>query len=224
MSRHIGIVACSPPGAALCYQQIATGSAHPPEVSVHAHPFDAYMHHIEAGDWERVGGLMLDSAEKLAEIGADFAIAPCNTIHHAMEFVVPRSPIPWLHIAAEVAREARLRRYRRIVVLGTRLIMESDLYAEQLHMAGIECAIPDAVEREEMDRWIFSEMVAGKFSDAARAYFGSVVGEMARRGCDAVGLCCTELPLLFQGMDAGLPLLDSTMILAQAALERSQKC
>lgn len=224
MSRHIGIVACSPPGAALCYQLISKGLEDPPEISIHAHPFETYMHHIHAGDWGGVGALMLDSAHRLAGIGADCLIAPCNTIHHAMYFVEPRSPRPWLHIAAEVAHEARRQGFRRVALLGTKLIMESHVYPDFFEPAGIAYEIPEPSEREHIDRFIFEEMVAGKFTEDARAYLESVIARMRGLGCDAAGLCCTELPLLFQGIETALPLLDSTRILATAALERSRKC
>jgi len=224
MPRHIGIVACSPPGAALCYQLLSTAVADPPEISIHAHPFETYMHHIHAGDWDGVGALMLDSAHRLAGIGADCLIAPCNTIHHAMDFVEPRSPRPWLHIAAEVAHEAQRRGFRRIALLGTKLIMESRVYPDRFEQAGIEYEIPDPSEREQIDRFIFDEMVGGKFTGDARAYLEAVIARMQQRGCDAAGLCCTELPLLFQGIETALPLLDSTRILATAALERSRQC
>jgi aspartate racemase len=141
MSKHIGIVACSPPGAALCYQAILTEAAATgmnPEVSMHAHPFLVYMSHIESSDWKKVADLMLSSAEKLTRAGVEFLIAPCNTIHHAFEMVSSCSPLPWLHIADEVASAARRSGYRRLALLGTRKTMEGDVYPVRLAAADIE--------------------------------------------------------------------------------------
>lgn len=125
MVQHIGIVGCSPPGAALCYQTIcmesansASGGLSSPQVSLHSHPLSEYMRHIETGDWEGVAELMLSSAEKLASIGVQLLVAPCNTIHCAFEIVEPRSPRPWLHIAEEVALEAKRLGYRKVALLG----------------------------------------------------------------------------------------------------------
>lgn len=221
--RHIGIVGCSPPGAALCYELVSSGAGEA-EVSAHSHPFETYLGHMRANQWEAVAELMLDSAEKLDTVGAEFLIAPCNTIHQAMDLVIPRSPLPWLHIAAEVANEARRRGYRRIALLGTRWMMESPVYPEHLGQVGLDCEIPDDRERAELDHYILTEMVAGKFTNEARTQVESVIARMKRNGCDAAGLCCTELPLLLEGVEPGLPLLDSTRILANAALERSRKC
>ena len=114
MPKHVGIVACSAEGAALCYRTLCAeapalmGEHMHPEVSMHTHPLAAYMRSIRAGDWEAVAELMLSSTRKLAGIGAEFAICPDNTIHQAFDFVRTASPIPWLHIAESIAEEAFL--------------------------------------------------------------------------------------------------------------------
>src|SRR6202795_4477186 len=126
MAGHIGIVACSAEGAALCYRSICAGGADllgphdHPEISMHTHSLADYMKCIYRDDWQGVGELMLSSAEKLAKIGADFLICPDNTIHQALAYVEPRSPLPWLHIAEVVAAQAVERGYRRLGLTGTR--------------------------------------------------------------------------------------------------------
>ena len=130
--KHIGIVACSSPGAALCYQIICTESekflgekyAHP-EVSLHGFSFSEYVRYIETSDWDKVAELMISSAKKLASIGANFIICPDNTIHVVYDEVVKKSPIPWLHIAEEVAKEALRRGFRKLGILGIKYLMES---------------------------------------------------------------------------------------------------
>ena len=112
MSKHIGIVACSYEGAALCYQTICKegsqymGEHAHPEISLHNHPLSEYMKYILTGNWEGVADLILSSSEKLFKIGADFIISPDNTIHQAFSFMIKRSPLPWLHIGEEVAKIA----------------------------------------------------------------------------------------------------------------------
>jgi len=228
MTQHIGIVGCSPPGAALCYQIICTQGAAwagrdrvSPEVSLHTHSFNEYMRHINAGDWQGVAEFMLSSAEKLALAGADFCVAPCNTVHLAFEFVRPCSPLPWLHIAEEVAREALRLGLRRVALLGTKLLTESSVYTDEFARIGVECCMPNEGERERIDRFIFGEMVRGIFTPGARSYLVRVMERLHADGCDAVGMCCTELPILIGPEDGPLPLLDSTRILALAALNRA---
>jgi len=228
MTGHIGIVACSAEGAALCYRTICIEGpnligeryAHP-EVTVHTHNFSEYMRYIEAGDWEKVGGLMLSSAGIVAEAGAQFAICPDNTIHQAFGLVIEKSPIPWLHIAEEVAAEAKRRGFKRLGVLGTRFLMEGPVYAEKLAAAGIEHVIPGAEEREYINTVIFDELVCGRFTAEARANFERIIAGLKEQGCDAVVLGCTEIPLLLTQEGLSLPALDSTRLLARAALKKA---
>ena len=227
MTQHIGIVACSAEGAALCYRTICVeGAGHlgphaHPEVSMHTHSLADYMSRIYRGDWEGVGELMLASAAKLSQIGADFLICPDNTIHQALPFVLPRSPRPWLHIAQVVADEAAGRGFRCLGLTGTRWLVESDVYPETLRARGLEYVRPDAGEREEINRIIMDELVYGVFKPEGVAYFQKVMTRLKGAGCDAVVLGCTEIPLIMHDGNSPLPTLDSTRLLARAALRRA---
>src|SRR5215471_8982640 len=167
---HIGIVACSTEGAALCYRTISLesgqrlGQHDHPEISLHSFPLAQYMKSIDANDWAGVAELMLSSADKLARAGADLLICPDNTIHQAFDLVEHRSPRPWLHIAREVAREACRSRFKRIGVLGTRYLMEGPVYPESLKAAGIQHRMPAAAQREVINRIIFDELVNAQFN------------------------------------------------------------
>ncbi|HEY3971658.1 MAG TPA: amino acid racemase [Candidatus Sulfotelmatobacter sp.] len=224
---HIGIVASSAEGAALCYRTICVegaellGAYNHPEVSLHGHPFILYKNYIDANDWVGVAELMLSSAEKLARAGADFLIAPVNTVHQAFDLVEHRSPRPWLHIAIEVANEARRHGYKRIGVLGTRSLMDGPVYRETLKAAGIEHRVPPAEQRERIHRLIFDELVQGVFRPGTQTYFTEVIRSLKDGGCDAVALACTEIPLLMTPELSPLPMLDSTRILAGAALRKA---
>ena len=224
---HIGIVACSTEGAALCYRTISLEGAQMigrhdhPEVSLHSYSLAQYMKCIDAHDWAGVAELMLSSAEKLAKAGADFLICPDNTIHQAFDLVAHRSPRPWLHIAREVAAEAKQRGHKRLAVLGTRYLMEGPVYPEALRAAGIEHRTPSAVERERINQIIFDELVNGEFLPRSLAYYVEVIRKFKDEGCDAVVLGCTEIPLLVTPENSPLPTLDSTRLLARAAVRKA---
>jgi aspartate racemase len=224
---HIGIVACSTEGAALCYRTISLGGAEMlgrhdhPEVSLHSHSLAQYMKYINAGDWAGVAQLMLSSAEKLARAGADFLICPDNTIHQAFDLVEHRSPRPWLHIARQVAAEAGQRSFKRLGVLGTRYLMEGPVYPDALKAAGIEYRIPPKPQRERINQIIFDELVNGKMLPASLECYIDVIGQLKREGCDAVVLGCTEIPLLVTPETSPLPTLDSTRLLARAAVRKA---
>lgn len=227
MPQHIGIVACSAEGAALCYRTICAegarllGEHNHPEVSMHTSPLAEYMECVYRDDWEGVAGVMLGSAEKLARVGADFLICPDNTIHRALPMVEPRSPLPWLHIAEVVAERASERGFRRLGLTGTRWLVESEVYPEKLAARGLEYVRPDAAEREEISRIIMEELVYGVFRPEAVAYHRGVIGRLKEAGCDAVVLGCTEIPLIIDDSNSPLPTLDSTRLLARAALRRA---
>jgi aspartate racemase len=225
--KHIGIVACSAEGAALCYRTICTeapallGKYAHPEVTVHTFSLADYMRGIEADDWQFVADLMLASAEKVSGAGADFAICPDNTIHQAFALFVDKSPVPWLHIAGVVAEEAGRNGYRRLGVLGTRFLVEGPVYREKLDAAGIGHMTPEKADRERINSIILDELVAGVFTDEARDYFTGNIKELKERGCDAVVLGCTEIPLIVTQESSPLPVLDSTRLLARAALKKA---
>jgi len=176
---------------------------------------------IDRGDWEGVAELMLSSANKLAAIGADFLICPDNTIHRALPYVEPRSALPWLHIAEVVAAHAEERGFHRLGLTGTRWLIDSEIYPEKLAARGLAYARPRNNERDEINRIIFDELVYGVIKPEAVAYFQRVIGRMKDEGCDAVVLGCTEIPLLMNDSNSPLPTLDSTRLLARAALRRA---
>jgi len=217
---HIGIAACSAEGAALCYRTICIeapailGTHDHPEVTVHTPSLGEYMDHIYRGDWQAVGEMMLASAEKLKRVGADFVICPDNTIHQALPLVEARSPLPWLHIARSVADEAAARGFRKVALTGTKWLVGSTVYPA-------DYVRPTMEEREEINRIIMDELVRGIVKPEGIAYFQKVIGRLKGEGCDAVALCCTEIPLIMNDANSPLPTLDSTRLLARAALKRA---
>ncbi len=227
MSAHIGIVACSAEGAALCYRTLCVegaslyGEHSHPEVSLHGNSFGTYMQCIERGDWAGVAELMLHSAHKLASIGADFLICPDNTIHQALRYIESRSPRPWLHIAEVVAGEARRRGFQRLGLTGTRWLVQSEVYPQKLAAAGLEYLRPQPEECEQVNRIIMEELVRGRFESASIGYRQRLIERLKQRGCDAVVLGCTEIPLIINDANSALPTLDSTRLLARAALARA---
>jgi len=176
---------------------------------------------IERGDWQGVGKLMLCSAKKLAQNGADFLICPDNTIHKAFSYVESQSPRPWMHIADVVAAHAVERGFQRLALTGTRWLVESEVYPEKLAVNGLEYVRPGIAERAEINRIIMDELVCSVFKPDAVAYFRRLIGRMKADGCDAVVLGCTEIPLIMNDSNSPLPTLDSTRLLARAALRRA---
>jgi aspartate racemase len=228
MAAHIGIVACSTEGAALCYRTVSLygserlGPCVHPEVSLHTHCLAEYMKAIDGDDWKGVAALILSSARKLQAAGADFLICPDNTVHIALPHVAKESPLPWLHIAEVVAEAAKAKGFRRIGILGTRYTMTGAVYPDRLGALGLEHRAPRPAEIEELNRIIFEELVHGLFTDGSLAVFQAVIRRLGTdEGCDAVVLGCTEIPLLVPKELSPLPSLDSTRLLAEAAVDHA---
>lgn len=227
MTKHIGIAACSAEGASLCYRTICVEGAQllgphaHPEVSMHTPSLADYVTCLNAGDWTGVGDLMLASAERLASAGADFLICPDNTIHQAFDYVEPRSPLPWLHIVDSVADAAVDQGFSKLALTGTRWLVDGDVYPQKLNARGLECVKPLPAERAEMNRIIMDELVYSTFKPESTAYFQKVIAGLKDQGCDAVILGCTEIPLIINDENSPLPTLDSTRLLAHAALRHA---
>jgi aspartate racemase len=225
--RHVGIVAVSAEGAALCYRTICLegaallGPHDHPEITLHGFALAGYQRLIDDDRWDAVGEMLLESAAKLVQSGAQLLICPDNTVHQGLDLVRERSPAPWIHIAEEVAGEARRRGFKRLGILGTRFLMEGPVYRTRLAPAGIEHRVPNAGQRARINQIIYDELVQARIVPESRAYFLNVIRDLAADGCDAVALACTEIPMLIDSADSPLPILDSTRILARAALRKA---
>jgi aspartate racemase len=225
MSLHIGIVAHSAEGATLCYRTMwlegirRLGAHNHPEITLTG----IAMHHTlaawESGDLQTVRRVLVEDAGKLAAAGADFFVLPDNTAHIALETPGDAFPLPCLHIAEVVAEQAARDSRKRIAVLGTEWTMTGPVYRGAFGRRGIDFEVPGEADRRMIHRVIFDELCLGIFRDESRADYVRVIQELAARGCDAVAMVCTEIPLLITPDVSPLPTLDSTRMLAVAAVE-----
>lgn len=224
---HIGIVGCSAEGAALCYRTLCAeapallGPHVHPEITLHTPSLSHYVNCLERGDLPGIATLMLASAHKLADAGAQLLICPDNTIHQAWPWVLPHAPRPWLHIAEVVAEAAAVRGFWRVGVLGTHWLVASEVYPAALQARGIEAVRPSDADRDRMGRIIMDELVPGTVRPGSVATLQDIVARLAAQGCDAVVLGCTELPLVLGDHNTAVPTLDSTRLLARAALAQA---
>jgi len=227
VTGHIGIIACSAEGAALCYRTICLEAAHRlgrhahPEVSLHNHSLASYVACLERRDWPAIAELMLSSAHKLASSGAEFLICPDNTIHQAFQYLESRSPLALLNIADVVAEEAVARGFSRLGLAGTNWLLASDTYPGKLAARGLSHVLPSTAEANAMHRIIMDELVLGRLAPEGLACLQRIIERMRQSGCDAVVLGCTEIPLILNDGNSPLPTLDSTRLLARAALNRA---
>ncbi|MBL8547563.1 MAG: amino acid racemase [Hyphomonadaceae bacterium] len=221
---HIGILGHSADGSALCYLECVRESARllgdhaHPEITMSLLPMGPTIPWWEAGDLDQINAHLRATAARLAAAGCDFFVCPDNTAHIALEASAEPYPLPGLHIAEVVAERAKADGHKRIALLGTRYTMEGPVYAAAFARHGLEMRTPGAADRELLNRIIFDELCLGRFEAPARREFLRVIEALKAEGCDAAALCCTEIPLIVTPENSSLPTLDSTRLLARAAV------
>jgi aspartate racemase len=226
-ARPIGILACSFEGAALCYRTIGLeaealmGPYDHPRIVLDNIPMAHMKPYLDRQDYAGLGALMAQSARRLEAAGAELLICPDNSCHLALEHVRPACSVPFLHIAEVVSEAARRSGFKKAAILGTAYTMRSTLYRDALARVGIEAVSPPQDRQEIVDRIIFDELVKGAVTEKACADVLAIVGEMKSAGCDCAVLGCTELPMIADAANIPLPCLDSTRLLAKAALHEA---
>lgn len=224
-ASHIGILMHSAEGALLCYRTavhegLARMGAHThPTITMSGRAMSHALEYWDASDYRALRAIFAEDAQSLTAAGASFFVLPDNTAHIALETDGPPLPLPCLHIAEVVAGEAAARGHRKIGVLGTRWTMEGPVYREAFERRGIGWAIPEGGQRAALHAIIMDELCMGVFDPASTAVFLDTIERLAEDGCDGVALVCTEIPLIVSDANSALPVLDSTRLLAKAAVD-----
>ena len=222
---HIGILAHSFEGATLCFRTACLegvkrlGEHMHPEITMTCTPMAAVLDSWERGDNAQLREFFSAEVAKLAAAGADFFVCPDNTAHIALESAGEALPLPGIHIGEVVAEQARREGRRKVGILGTKFTMTGPVYSGALGRRGIDWAVPAEADRTVVNNIIFDELCLGMFREESRQTYVSIIEKLAADGCDAVALVCTEIPLLVTQDVSPLPILDSTRLLARAAVE-----
>jgi aspartate racemase len=225
--KHIGILAHSFEGATLCFRTACLegvkrlGPHMHPHITMTCSPMALVLEAWERGDNEKLREFFMEDAKKLAAAGCDFFVCPDNTAHIALESEGEQFPIPGLHIGEVVAEQAAAGGRKKVGILGTKYTMTGPVYPGALGRRGIDWAVPNESDLKIVDDIIFDELCLGVVSDDARDAYVNVIDKLKADGCDAAALVCTEIPLLITQEVSPLPILDSTRLLAAAAVEVS---
>lgn len=224
--KHIGIVDVTTVGACICANEIVMQSSriglknNHPEFTLHALPFERYKEIVLNRQWDKVAECVLESIAKLKKIGADFIIIPANTIHYAIEKIISLSPLPVLNLVEVTVNECVRRKFKKVAILGTQLTMEEGLYNNKLCEKNITPIIPDIYLREKIQHLIFNEILAGNINPVS---VSSIAEEIKKMSCDAVILGCTELPEVYSEDSLKISAIDTTRLLAHAALSYARE-
>jgi aspartate racemase len=227
VTKHIGIVAVSPEGAALCYRQLFRQASQllapgeHPKVSLHNEPLTRYIAAIRAQDWHAVGALLRSSADCLSRCGAEFCFSPDNAVQHGVHLAEVGSPIPWLTMTDLVARAVERDGRRCVGLIGTKMVTTGSTYQTYLGLRGVRVLAPDPEDAEALDVIIFGELIYGRIQSESQRRVLAIIERLADRGCDGVILGCSEAPLLVTPENSGLPIYDAANILAEGAVRHA---
>lgn len=227
LPKHIGIIAVTAPGAALCYQTIVSesekilGSKHHPPISLFHPPFHETYEAHQRRDWKTVEKILLDSIRRVNASGADFVIMPANATHYAHPAVAKKSPIPFLSIVDITIQEAKRLRFKKAAILGVDITMTDGLYVKPLVDVGIEPFTPPPKDQEVIKDIIHTELITNKPTPQGTQKLIALLNAYQSAGCDGVLLACTELPMVLNDKNSPIPIVDTTRLLAQKAVELS---
>jgi aspartate racemase len=225
MHKRIGILGGMSPESTVEYYQYITrtyteryGDYGYPEVLIYSVSFQPYVDWPSEGRWDQVADGLSAAARQLEAAGADFIVIATNTMHLVVDEVQAALSVPVLSLLDAVGVAIRARGLRVAGLLGTRFTMEKGFYADALAEKGIRVLVPEADEQRLVDDVIYHELVCGEIREASRRRFVEIIEGLAARGAQGVILGCTEIPLLVRAEDVEVPLFDTTLIHAEAAL------
>lgn len=224
--KTLGIIGGMSPESTVLYYQIINrevnrrlGGNNSANIVMHSVNFAEIAALQAQGNWQQAGVLLADSAQKLAQMGAEGLVLATNTMHKVADVIQAAVEIPLLHVVDATAAAIHAQGLDKVGLLGTRFTMSDGFYTQRMRELGIATVLPNDAQQAEIHRVIFEELCCNRFTDTAKRYYQQVVGDLQAQGAQGVILGCTEIGLLLQAQDCALPVWDSAVIHALAAVE-----
>jgi len=200
------------------------GGFHSAKIVMYSVDFEEVEQLQHKGRWDKATNLMIDAARRVERGGADFVLICTNTIHKMAGDVAANINVPLLHIADATAEKITSLGLKEIGLLGTKFTMEQDFYKGRLkEKFGIHVVTPNESEREIIHNVIYKELCLGAIKDSSREQAKAIINRLSDNGAQGIILGCTELPLLIKQEDCPIPLFDTTVIHAKAAVDYALK-
>lgn len=224
--KTLGMIGGMSPESTVLYYQIINrevnrrlGGNNSANIVMHSVNFAEIAALQAQGNWQQAGVLLADSAQKLAQMGAEGLVLATNTMHKVADVIQAAVEIPLLHVVDATAAAIHAQGLDKVGLLGTRFTMSDGFYTQRMREFGIATVLPNEAQQAEIHRVIFEELCCNRFTDTAKRYYQQVVGDLQAQGAQGVILGCTEIGLLLQAQDCVLPVWDSAVIHALAAVE-----
>lgn len=224
--KTLGMIGGMSPESTVLYYQIINrevnrrlGGNNSANIVMHSVNFAEIAALQAQGNWQQAGVLLADSAQKLAQMGAEGLVLATNTMHKVADVIQAAVEIPLLHVVDATAAAIHAQGLDKVGLLGTRFTMSDGFYTQRMREFGIATVLPNEAQQAEIHRVIFEELCCNRFTDTAKRYYQQVVEDLQAQGAQGVILGCTEIGLLLQAQDCALPVWDSAVIHAMAAVE-----
>lgn len=224
--KTLGMIGGMSPESTVLYYQIINrevnrrlGGNNSANIVMHSVNFAEIVALQAQGNWQQAGVLLADSAQKLAQMGAEGLVLATNTMHKVADVIQAAVEIPLLHVVDATAAAIHAQGLDKVGLLGTRFTMSDGFYTQRMRELGIATVLPNETQQAEIHRVIFEELCCNRFTDTAKRYYQQVVEDLQAQGAQGVILGCTEIGLLLQAQDCALPVWDSAVIHAMAAVE-----
>nr|WP_276563134.1 aspartate/glutamate racemase family protein [Lysinibacillus xylanilyticus] len=194
------------------------GGLHSAKCILYSVDFQEIEHYQGEGEWSKAGQVLAEAAQSLESAGAEFIVICTNTMHKVIDIITEKITIPILHIADATANQIEKTSLQKVALLGTKYTMEQDFYRARVEGFGIEVLVPFAEERTEVNRIIYEELCLGKIEQTSKDYYLRVIENLVQLGAQGIILGCTEIGLLIKQEDVNVPVFDTTVLHAQAAV------
>lgn len=199
------------------------GGLHSATCILYSVDFQEIEHYQAQGEWEKAGAVLGEAACSLEKAGADFIVICTNTMHKVVDLIEEKIVIPILHIADATAKQIQKAELKTIGLLGTKYTMEQAFYKERITEQGIKVIVPQEEERNGVNRIIYEELCLGIIEQPSKEYYLQVIQKLIEEGVQGIILGCTEIGLLIKQEDVRVPIFDTTVIHAIAAVEQAIK-
>ena len=226
MHKKIGIIGGLSPESTVSYYLHITrtyverfGDYGYPEVIIYSVNLENYHKWRSEDRWDLVADDLIACARALERAGADFGLIATNTMHKVFDVVQNAVDIPFIHLIDATAAKAKEIGLKRLGLMGTRYTMSDGFYHDRLAQHGLQTIVPEPEDQMMIHKVIVQELVQGRLMEESKAEYVRILRELAGRGAQGIILGCTEIPLLVKQEDAPVPLLDTALIHADAALE-----
>lgn len=195
------------------------GGVNAARVIIHSVNFQEIKTLTEAGDWDKIAAIMSDAARRLERAGADCILLGANTMHKVADAVQDAVAIPLVHVAVVTAKAIKQKNLTTIALLGTKYVMQQDFYRNKLEEQGLKVLIPEQADIDYINTTIYAEFAKGVFTPEAKQKFLQIIDKLVTQGAEGVIFGCTEIPILLKQEDCRVPVFDTTLLHATAAVD-----